>query len=278
MVALSNTAPFMAPTGLPGATAVSRYVGATASGAPVSGTFQVGDYVVDRTGSIWICTAAGSPGTWGQVGAGVTLDSTAGHFAPDGVQSAGALGTAARADHVHPEQGWQSGYWLPTGALRETFPRVLANATAFVPATTDAYLSAITLYAGDVVSNISLYATAAQSGGSHAWVALLDSTRKVLAVSADQTGATYFSPANSFITTSLGGSFTVTTSGLYFIAFSATASSMPQFIQMTVPNSHFGLATPILGGFSGVQSTPPALAATLTAVSVVGGQVYAYVS
>jgi hypothetical protein len=53
-----------APTGLTGATAASRYVGATASGAPASGTFSVGDWVIDQTGLQWICTVAGSPGTW----------------------------------------------------------------------------------------------------------------------------------------------------------------------------------------------------------------------
>lgn len=51
-------------SGLTGATAASRYCGATASGAPVSGTFAVGDYVIDQTGTIWICTVAGTPGTW----------------------------------------------------------------------------------------------------------------------------------------------------------------------------------------------------------------------
>ncbi len=57
-----------APTGLTGATSASRYVGATTSGAPVSGTFVVGDYVIDRSGVLWICTVAGSPGTWVSAG------------------------------------------------------------------------------------------------------------------------------------------------------------------------------------------------------------------
>lgn len=55
-------------SGLTGATAASRYVGATASGAPASGPFVVGDYVIDQTGTIWVCTVAGSPGTWKRVG------------------------------------------------------------------------------------------------------------------------------------------------------------------------------------------------------------------
>jgi len=55
-------------TGLPGATAASRYAGATTSGAPTTGTFAVGDYVVDQTGAMYVCTVAGTPGTWQIVG------------------------------------------------------------------------------------------------------------------------------------------------------------------------------------------------------------------
>ena len=53
-----------APTGLTGATTATRYVGGTANGAPTSGTFAVGDFIVDQTGTIWVCTTAGTPGTW----------------------------------------------------------------------------------------------------------------------------------------------------------------------------------------------------------------------
>ena len=60
----------VAPTGLTGATAASRYVGGTASGAPASGTFAIGDFVIDRTGKIYICTVAGTPGTWSAVSGG----------------------------------------------------------------------------------------------------------------------------------------------------------------------------------------------------------------
>jgi hypothetical protein len=54
----------LSPKGLTGATAATRWVGATNSGAPVAGTFAVGDFVVDQTGLLWVCTVAGSPGTW----------------------------------------------------------------------------------------------------------------------------------------------------------------------------------------------------------------------
>src|SRR5581483_8638296 len=68
-----------------GATAASRYVGATASGAPGSGTFVTGDWVIDQSGKVWICTAGGSPGTWGNAGSssGVsTFNSRSGAVSP----------------------------------------------------------------------------------------------------------------------------------------------------------------------------------------------------
>lgn len=61
--------PGLAVTGMTGAVAASRWGGGTTGGAPVSGTFAAGDYVIDRAGAVWICTVAGSPGTWVQSGA-----------------------------------------------------------------------------------------------------------------------------------------------------------------------------------------------------------------
>lgn len=59
------------PLGLTGATAASRWMGATSGGAPSSGTFSAGDWVVDNLwGILWQCTAGGSPGTWRSIGTG----------------------------------------------------------------------------------------------------------------------------------------------------------------------------------------------------------------
>jgi hypothetical protein len=60
-------------SGLTGAASASRYVGATASGAPAAGTFSIGDYVIARDGAVYICTAAGTPGTWVNAGASGNL-------------------------------------------------------------------------------------------------------------------------------------------------------------------------------------------------------------
>lgn len=58
------SAPDFKATGLTGATAGGRYVGSTTSGAPASGTFSLGDWITTQAGGVWICTGAGSPGTW----------------------------------------------------------------------------------------------------------------------------------------------------------------------------------------------------------------------
>jgi hypothetical protein len=57
-----------AASGNTGAANATRLMGSTTSGAPTTGTFSLADIVVDQTGQIWICTAAGTPGTWVAVG------------------------------------------------------------------------------------------------------------------------------------------------------------------------------------------------------------------
>lgn len=70
--------------GSPGANAASRYVGATTSGAPTgANAFVIGDFVISQNGSIWICTVAGSPGTWVEIKRAAALtaaDISAGTF------------------------------------------------------------------------------------------------------------------------------------------------------------------------------------------------------
>ena len=71
-------------TGLPGATAASRYAGATTFGAPTTGTFAVGDYVVDQSGAMYVCIVAGTPGTWQLSGVSVNSNIAAKNFIING--------------------------------------------------------------------------------------------------------------------------------------------------------------------------------------------------
>jgi len=78
-------------TGLTGATAGARFVGATTNGAPTSGTFVTGDFIVDQYGKMWVCTGGGTPGTWASAGNG-TVGTTGSVTAAGSTQtSAGAL-------------------------------------------------------------------------------------------------------------------------------------------------------------------------------------------
>src|SRR5438046_5152704 len=57
-------------SGLTGSVVASRYVGQTASGAPSTGAHLLGDFCTTTAGEVFICTVAGTPGTWVQVIAG----------------------------------------------------------------------------------------------------------------------------------------------------------------------------------------------------------------
>ena len=65
--------PTLSATGIGGSTSPSRYVGATTGGAPASGTYKVGDWAADTSGSFWMCTVAGTPGTWVKIGGSSAL-------------------------------------------------------------------------------------------------------------------------------------------------------------------------------------------------------------
>ncbi len=84
-----------------GATAATRLAGGTATGAPVAGTWAVGDQVNAQNGRVWICTVAGTPGTW--VDAGLTaFDATAPSTQAFGdTATTGSATVPARRDHKH---------------------------------------------------------------------------------------------------------------------------------------------------------------------------------
>lgn len=83
---------YFSPTGLTGAVQASRYVGATISGAPVTGTFMTGDWVIDQTGTIRICTAGGSPGTWSSPSGAASGRTLISELTPSGVATTGWSG------------------------------------------------------------------------------------------------------------------------------------------------------------------------------------------
>ncbi len=86
------------PAALTGATQAARFVGATTSGAPASGTFAVGDVVVARDGHVFVCTTAGSPGTFTDVCAGASVSYATPAIVLGSSAAAGAASTVIRSD------------------------------------------------------------------------------------------------------------------------------------------------------------------------------------
>jgi len=114
-------------TGLPGATAASRHAGATASGAPTSGTFAVGDYIIDQTGAMYVCTVAGTPGTWQLSGVSVNENIAGKNFVINGGMDIWQRGTTFATGGGYTADRW---YCYASGnAVAETL--VASGLTGF---------------------------------------------------------------------------------------------------------------------------------------------------
>ena len=175
-------------------------------------------------------------------------------------------------------KAWQSLLETPAGALDETFPRLLAQ-NIITPSTTIPQMSALALAAGRVVTNRTFCTgNTGQTGGSAGWVALADSTGKILAVSANLTGATYWSPNSTLITTALGSPFTVVTAGIYYAVWCSTATGMPNLMGNSIASTQATSRTPALAQTSAAQSAPPAVNAVLSTQVNSSNSLYCYTS
>jgi hypothetical protein len=141
------------PLALTGAVAATRYVGGHATVAPTTGTFVVGDFVITSTGKIFICTSAGSPGTWTQADASLHVaDTSAAHAAASvSADSTTLVGTGTDVQAVLEE--------LDNGIADH-----LADTTAAHAATAIAFTPAGTIAATTVQAAIEEVATEAGSG------------------------------------------------------------------------------------------------------------------
>ena len=118
-------------TGLPGATAASRHAGATTSGAPTTGTFAVGDYVVDQTGAMYVCTVAGTPGTWQLSGVSVNENIAGKNFIINGGFDIWQRGTsfASTTSVTYTADRW--GYSTAVTAGTYTISQIASGLTGF---------------------------------------------------------------------------------------------------------------------------------------------------
>ena len=235
-----NKAADFKATGLTGATAASRYVGATTSGAPITGTFAVGDYVVDQTGKFYVCTVAGTPGTWVQVGATTTSVTMGGDVTGNSATSTVAKlqGTSVSATAPTSNQVLQYNgtAWTPAtfsgGAPGTTVSSFISSAVTLTTAYTVYNITSITLTTGTWLINYMCGLTNINSG-SKALIDLFLTT-----TSASSTG-TFTGTGVSLQAFVSGNVFSVPVSGVW----SYVAASTTTIYLCALSNANSGQAT-----------------------------------
>lgn len=163
----------------------------------------------------------------------------------------------------------------PAAVVGETFPRVLASAASSAMTSGTVYACAIDLDEGVTVSDISLLSVAAEATGTHAWVGLADDELKVLAVSADNTGAAYFA-ADTATTTALASPFTTTYAGRYYVFVCVAAGTVPTFAAApALEHANLSAVVPVACGSSDASKTTPyAVGAAMTALTATTGHLF----
>lgn len=114
-------------------------------------------------------------------------------------------------------------------------------------------LTPITLPIGAVISNITFFSGGtALSSGNHQYFGLYDSTRTRLAVTADDTSTAW--AARTKKTLALTSPYTVTATGLYYVAILVDATTVPTIVGDQHPTNELQQAAN-LGPHNGTSST-----------------------
>lgn len=155
-----------------------------------------------------------------------------------------------------------------TGVFAETIPRQICTETNTVAPTASGtlFLQAIYLYAGQLVSNISISsATTAAGTPTNYFFALYGGDRSLKAVSANQTTTAW--AANTYKTLAMTTPYRVPTSGLYYIGIMMTATTIITTKGNTAKTGgQLNQVVPILHGISttGLTTAMPDPAAAIT--------------
>jgi hypothetical protein len=202
-------------------------------------------------------------------------------------------GQALIADSSQTD-GWIADYPLdrvdaysrPAGVIAETVPRIGAaftNQTGLLSATLR--MVSIMLPANRVISSIAFISgTTALDTGQNQWFALFDSSRVMLAVTADDTSNAW--AANTVKTLNIAtiasgasATYTTTTAGLYYLGCMVKASVAVPSVLAAVSSTVINTIAPILvGNSTAAQTTPPAFPFTAGAITGSPTTNYGYVS
>lgn len=168
----------------------------------------------------------------------------------------------------------------PTGALAETLPRYSVTTQSSGMTSGTLYVRAIALTAGTRVSNIVFVSgNTGITGLSHGWYVLMDASRNVVAVTADQTSGTWLSATGTAYTLAVTAAYTIPQTGLYYAGIMANGGNTPNIASGTALASGMGIVPYICASSSTGQTTPPSVGATMGALSANGAfNFYAYLT
>lgn len=268
----------LAVSGLTGATAASRYVGATTSGAPASGTFVVGDFVIDQTAKVWICTTAGSPGTWTQItasnGGVISFNSRTGAVAPTtgdytAAQVTGALVNTNNLSDVSSEATAFSNIKQDATSGATGVVQLTSDLGGSATSPTVARLNGITapsvapIGAGQVLTSTSASATAWATPSTNA--SSIDGVTVSGTPSANQVLTATSGTAAGWSTPSSAGNATSSTPGLIQLTGDlGNSATNPEVV-----STHLSSALPVGQGGTG-QATTSAAYNALTPMTTLG--------
>ena len=253
--------------GVAGASAGARFAGGTKSGAPTSGSWKAGDYVIDQTGKVWVYTGSAWVASGGGTnGGGVTVDNTSLPLADAIVATPGNSAKAAPSNHQHPRT-----YWNPSdqGLVTWTMDVMTATANSILPAQGTLYLVRVHVPVAATVRNILAAITNAGSGlrSGQCFAGVWNASGGArVGVTADQAAGW---ATTGVKTMALAGAVSLT-AGDYYIGLYANGTTLPNFAR---GNNQIGGAfanAGMSGNFrvatanTGLTTTPPTTLGTLT--------------
>lgn len=171
----------------------------------------------------------------------------------------------------------QSG--LPTGAIVQNFLRTAPGTDLTALTSGTLYVSGgLVVPGGRSVASVTFVSgTTALAAGTHLWAVLMDSARKVLAVTADDTSPTW--SANSAKTFTFAAAYVPTSAIEVSAGVMAAAGTPPNLIGVTLTKAQLNNLGPIQAASSSTgQTTPPAVNDTMGALTGLGRAPYCYLS
>lgn len=166
----------------------------------------------------------------------------------------------------------------PSGAVAESFPRRYGAPAAdtTVLASGTLHLTAVYMYPGDLVTNLTYWSGAtAMDDPAHWWFAFFDAGLNLVAISADQTTAGW--AASTGKTLAMAAPWAAMTPGPHYSGIMVDAATPPSLEAVTEGN--VGAAPPYAAGSSSTGlTTPSTCPLTAAALTYVAGRPYVLVT